>query len=208
MTAIEVDGRAFWATTEAFSVWMAYLVEEIGNRAPILLDPALRELGDEWRRQAVAPEFGAEACGLSGRQRAALHSIAVAARARAESIGDLSDEQIRRWAVFDGRPVRSATSVVGLAQVLEVADGFIALLGNVFPPDPPTDEFIDLVGPLENSTGGWLLGIGDGYQPFPARATVVHRARFVSPPDEPGPTRRTTSSHRISRTSFFGASAQ
>jgi len=158
---------------------------KIGNRAPILLDPALRELGDEWRCEAVAPEFGADACGLSGRQRAALRSIAVAARGRAESIGDLSDEQI-----------------------LEVADGFIALLGNVFPPDPPADEFIDLVGPPQSSTGGWLLGTGDGYQAFPMRARVVHRARSVRPQDGPGPARRIAPPQRTSRTSFFGASAQ
>ena len=49
------------------------------------------------------------------------------------------------------------------ADLSGVADGFIALLENRFPPDP--------------STGAWLLGTGDGYQVMRYRPEALTKPR-------------------------------
>jgi hypothetical protein len=86
-TTIQVGERGFWATKDAFGAWMGYLAEEIADRAPVLLDPALSALAEKWRVAAVVTDFGADAGELSDGQRSALRAIAAAARARAESVG-------------------------------------------------------------------------------------------------------------------------
>jgi hypothetical protein len=91
-TTITVGERGFWTTKDAFGAWMGYLVEEIADRAPALLDPALNALAEQWCVAAVVTDFGADAGELSDQQRSALRAIAVAARARAETVGDLSTD--------------------------------------------------------------------------------------------------------------------
>jgi hypothetical protein len=79
----------------------------------------------------------------------ALRAIAVSARA----FGDLSARQMQKWIILDGDPVAGGWAANGnleLARILEVADGFIALLDDQFPLDP--------------AAGAWLLGTGEGYQ--------------------------------------------
>lgn len=153
---------------DTFAVWMGFLVEEIANRAPVLLDPALRALEEQWRVAAVVTDFGADAGELSDAQRAALRSIAAAARARAETTGDLSGEQLQHWIMLDDDPIAgggwAADATVHLARILEVADGFIALLDDQFPPDP--------------ATGAWLLGTGDGYQKIRYRPEALTKPRW------------------------------
>jgi hypothetical protein len=166
-TTIVVGERGFWATADAFGAWMGYLVEEIADRAPALLDPALSALAEQWRVAAAVTDFGADAGELSGEQRLALRAIAVAARARAETVGDLSTEQMRQWIILDDDPVAGGWAAYGtleLARILEVADGFIALLDNRFPPDP--------------STGAWLLGTGDGYRVVRYRPEALTEPRW------------------------------
>jgi hypothetical protein len=166
-TTITVGERGFWATKDAFGAWMGYLVEEIADRAPALLDPALNALAEQWRIAAVVTDFGADAGELCDQPRSALRAIAVAARARAETVGDLSTEQMRQWIILDDDPVAggwAANGTLQLARILEVADGFIALLENRFPPDP--------------STGAWLLGAGGGYQVVRYRPEALTKPRF------------------------------
>jgi hypothetical protein len=55
-TTIQVGERGFWATKDAFGAWMGYLVEEIADRAPALLDPALSALAEQWRVAAVVTD--------------------------------------------------------------------------------------------------------------------------------------------------------
>jgi hypothetical protein len=166
-TTITVGERGFWATKDAFGAWMGYLVEEIADRAPVLLDPALSALAGKWRVAALVTDFGADAGELSDEQRSALRAIAAAARARAETVGDLSTEQMRQWIILDDDPVAggwAANGILELARILEVADGFIALLENRFPPNP--------------STGAWLLGTGDGYQVVRYRPEALTKPRW------------------------------
>ncbi|WP_406051560.1 hypothetical protein [Kribbella sp. NBC_00889] len=167
-TTIQVGARGFWATADAFGAWMGYLVEEIANRTPALHDPALRGIAQQWRVAAVVTDFGADAGELSDEQRSALRAIAVTARAKAESFGDLSTEQMRQWIILDGDPVAggwAANGTLELARILEVADGFIALLDNQFPPDP--------------SAGAWLLGTGEGYKVVRYRPEALAKPRWA-----------------------------
>jgi len=150
-TFIQIGEHGFWALADAFGAWMGYLVEEFADRAPVLLDPALSALAQKWRVAAVVTDYGADAGDLSETQRAALRSIAVAARARAETVGDLSAERMREWIILDGSPVAGGWAVGGtveLSRTFEVADGFLALLDNELPPDPPP--------------GAWFLGPATG----------------------------------------------
>jgi hypothetical protein len=57
-TTIQVSERGFRATKDAFGAWMGYLVEEIADRAPALLDPALSALAEQWRGAAVVTDLG------------------------------------------------------------------------------------------------------------------------------------------------------
>ncbi|MFC5267669.1 hypothetical protein ACFPJ1_36610 [Kribbella qitaiheensis] len=166
-TTVRVGARGFWATADAFGAWMGYLVEEMANNASAVLDPALRALAEQWRVAAVVTDFGADAGELSDEQRSVLRAIAVTARARAESFGDLSTEQMQQWIILDGDPVAggwAANGTLELARLLEVADGFIALLDNQFPPDP--------------SVGAWLLGTGEGYQVVRYRPEALAKPRW------------------------------
>jgi hypothetical protein len=167
-TVVQVGARGFWATADAFGAWMGYLVEEIANRPPAELDPALHALAEQWRVAAVVTDFGADAGELSDQQRSALRAIAVTSRARAETVGDLSTEQMQQWIILDGNPVAGGWAAKGtleLTRLLEVADGFIALLDNQFPPDP--------------SAGAWLLGTGEGYQVIRYRPEALAQPRWA-----------------------------
>jgi hypothetical protein len=166
-TFIQIGEHGFWALADTFGAWMGYLVEEFADRAPVQLDPALSDLAQKWRVAAVVTDYGADAGDLCEAQRAALRSIAVAARARAETIGDLSAEQMREWIILDGSPVAggwAAGGTVELSRILEVADGFIALLDNELPTDPPT--------------GAWLLGTGNGFQVMRYRPEALRGPRW------------------------------
>jgi hypothetical protein len=146
---------------------MGYLVEEIANSAPAMLDPALRAIAQQCRVAAVVTDFGADAGELSDEQRSALRAIAVSARARAEASGDLSTRQMQQWIILDGDPVAGGWAANGnleLARILEVADGFIALLDDQFPLDP--------------AAGAWLLGTGEGYQVASYRPEALAKPRW------------------------------
>jgi hypothetical protein len=108
---------------------MGHLDEEIADRAPVLLDPALSALAEKWRVAGLVTDFGADAGELPDEQRSALRAIAVAAQARADTVGELSTEQMRQWIILDDDPVPggwAANGILELARILEVADGFIA----------------------------------------------------------------------------------
>ena len=165
-TTVRVDARGFWATADAFGAWMGYLVEELADNASVVLDPALRALAERWRVAAVVTDFGADAGEVSDEQRSVLRAIAVAARS-GPIFGDLSTEQMQQWMILDGDPVAggwAANGTLELARLLEVADGFIALLDNQFPPDP--------------IVGAWLLGTGKGYQVVRYRPEALAKPRW------------------------------
>ena len=166
-TTIQVGDQGFWAPIDAFGAWMAYLVEEIANRAPVMLDPALGALAEQWRVAAVVTDYGADAGDLSAEERAALRSIAAAARTRAETVGDLTADQMRKWIILDDHPVAggwAAHGTVELTRILEVAGGFIALPDGEFPPDPPA--------------GAWFLGGGNGFEVVPYRPDALTKPRW------------------------------
>lgn len=153
-TVIACGKRGFWALDDVFSVWLAYVVEEIDRRKD---DPWLIAIAEKWRVASVVTDSGAEIPAGSAEQMAALRSVAVLARRRAERAGDLSLDALRTWYVLDDEPVAGAFSRTGhrieLVRVLEVADAFLDLLDGRLRRDPPE--------------GAWLLGTGGGYVVVP-----------------------------------------
>lgn len=162
-TTVTVGSRHFWAVDDAFGVWLGYLVEEVGDPAASP-DPWLGELAQRWRVAAVVTDYGLELESLTPEQTDRLRSIALAARQKASDEGDLSEEQLRRWLVVDDLPVAGGFSRTGsqveVRRVLEVADGFVALLDGDLAPDPPQ--------------GVWLLGTGRGFDVMRYRDRPPH----------------------------------
>lgn len=154
MTVIACGKRGFWVWDDVFSVWLAYVVEEIDRSNG---DTWLVAIADKWRVASVATDSGAEVPARSAEQMAALRSMAVLARRRAERAGDLSLDALRSWHVMDDEPVAGGFSRTGdqveLVRILEVADAFIDLLDGHLRRDPPE--------------GAWLVGTGGGYVVVP-----------------------------------------
>lgn len=159
-TTVEYRDRQFWALDDAFAVWFAYLVDEI-DRGEQAGSP-LQVLSAQWRTAAAITDYGATvALPDQGGERDVLVSrllaIAGVARSNAEARGDLTREEVARWLILDDLPVAGGFlrtgDVIAAGRVLEVADGFIALLSGSLPDDPPE--------------GAWFLGTGQGYQVMP-----------------------------------------
>lgn len=165
MTTVRVGQRGFWALDDAFGVWLAYVVEEIERSGPAAW---LDTLAEQWRVAAAVTELGADAGRLTGEQAAALHTIAVAARRRAEAVGDIPVDRLRSWIIVDDLPVAGGFARTGgsveLSRVLEVADGFISLVEGSLAPDPPA--------------GAWLLGTGAGAVVMEYRPEARTEPRF------------------------------
>jgi hypothetical protein len=148
-TTVRYGERLFWALDDAFGAWFAYLVEEIDRRPD---DPWLAELARDWRVAAAVTDFGATVPECTTDQLGELLDIAAAARRRATAAGDITAEELGAWLIVDDLPVsdgfpRTEGGVL-LDRILEVADGFVALLGGTLPPDPPE--------------GAWFFGTGNG----------------------------------------------
>lgn len=158
-TTLTYGTKGFWALDDAFGVWIAYLVEEIDRHA---CDPWLETIAEDWRVAAAETDFGAHIPPASQAQVASLRALAVEARARAVEAGDVSVEDLRTWFTARDLPVAHGFSRTGdrveLPRILEVADGFLSLIDNALPPDPPG--------------GAWLLGTGKGF------LVIAYREKF------------------------------
>ena len=161
-----VGERGFWALDDAFAVWLAYLVEEIDRR--IGDEPWLAKLAADWRVATVVTLYGADAGDLTPERSQRLLEIALPARQRAREAGDVTVEQLRQWTMLDDEPVSNAFSRTGdrveVDRVLEIADGFIALLDGSFALDPPT--------------GVWFLGTGQPWSVMETRPEALTLPRF------------------------------
>lgn len=161
-----VGERGFWALDDAFAVWLAYLVEQIDLEAGN--DPWLAELAADWRVATVVTLYGADVGKPTPEQSRRLLAVAVAARQRAVDTGDIPVERLRQWILLDGHAVSDGFSRTGdrieAGRVLEVADGFIALLDGSLPPDPPA--------------GTWFLGTGHGSSVMELRPEALVQPRF------------------------------
>lgn len=165
-TTIVVGERGFWTLDDAFAVWTAYLVEQIDQQPGD--DAWLVRLAADWRVAAVVTDYGADAGELTPEQSQRLRDIAVAARQRAADAGDVPVERLRQWRMFDDKVVAGGFSRTGdrveVARVLEVADGFIALVDGSLPVDPPT--------------GTWFLGTGHGWSVMELHPEARTQPRF------------------------------
>lgn len=156
---VEIDGRGFWTVDDALDVWLAYLVEQLdrGDRAG---DAWLAGLDDQWRHAAAIADYGTTIELDTPEHRAWLREYAAAARRAAVEAGDITADRLRQWLILDDLAVSGGFSRrpggVSLNRILEVADGFIALLDNQLPADPPS--------------GWWFLGTGNGM-------AILHRRK-------------------------------
>ncbi|MFC9435713.1 hypothetical protein [Nocardia sp. NPDC057030] len=163
-TFVNIDGRGFWAVADAFGVWLAYLVEQIdsGDRVP---DAWLAATVEDWRVAAAITDLGVGVTFETERQRSWISEYARAARGAAVAAGDVTEERLRQWIILPDTAVSQGFSNtkggIGLNRILEVADGFIALVDGRFQADPPP--------------GWWFLGTGGGMR-------VIERR-----PDSAGP---------------------
>ncbi|MEU0540444.1 hypothetical protein ABZ319_11270 [Nocardia sp. NPDC005978] len=150
-TFVNIDGRGFWALDDAFGAWLAYLVEQIdGNdRLP---DAWLASMVEDWRVAAAITDFGLSLTFETDQQRGWISEYANSARDAAVAVGDVAEEQLWKWMILPDMAVSQGYSRteggIGLHRILEVADGFIALVDGRFQPDPPS--------------GWWFLGTGGG----------------------------------------------
>lgn len=147
---VEIGERGFWAVDDALDVWLAYLVEEVGDVGPG--EGWLGELVDQWRRAAAIGDYGVTVRSPVAAQRERLRWIAAGARRRVVEGGFVSVERLRQWVILADLTVSDGFSRtpggVGVERILEVADGFIGLLEGTLPADPPN--------------GWWYLGTGVG----------------------------------------------
>ncbi|MEC3919952.1 hypothetical protein [Nocardia sp. CDC160] len=158
-TFVNVDGRGFWALDDALGAWLAYLVEQMvsSDRVP---DAWLAAIAADWRVAAAITDLGVSLTFETERQRGWISEYAHAARAAAIAVGDVAEERLRRWMILPDMAVSQGFSRtkggIGLNRILEVADGFIALVDGRFQSDPPS--------------GWWFLGAGNGMQVIERRA--------------------------------------
>ncbi|GAB4587059.1 hypothetical protein [Nocardia sp. IFM 10818] len=155
---VEIDGRGFWAVDDALDVWLAYLVDQLGNE-PHTNDPWLADLRDQWRRASALNDHSTTIDFDTRQHREQIRACARAARDAAVAAGDVSVDRLRRWLILDDIPVSDGFARrpdgVQLTRILEVADGFIALLDGRLPPDPPS--------------GWWFFGTGEGMRELTRR---------------------------------------
>ncbi|CAM4482908.1 hypothetical protein NONI108955_33685 [Nocardia ninae] len=148
---VEIDGRGFWAVDDALGVWLAYLVDQVGDESRAD-DPWLADVCDQWRRTAAISDFGTTIDFDTRQQRDQVREFARAARDAAVAAGDVRTDQLCQWLILDDIAVSDGHARrpggVQLNRILEVADGFIALLDGRLPPDPPS--------------GWWFVGTGEG----------------------------------------------
>ncbi|MFI9386171.1 hypothetical protein [Kutzneria sp. NPDC052558] len=163
---VVVGERGFWALDDAFDVWFAYLVEQIDLEAGD--DPWLASLAEPWRVAAAVNDYGADAGQPTPEQARRLLAIAATARQRAVDTGDIPVERLREWLILDDLAVSQGFSRTGdrveVARVLEVADGFMALLDGSLPPDP--------------ATGAWFLGTGHPWSVMKMHPEALVLPRF------------------------------
>ncbi|WP_225725132.1 MULTISPECIES: hypothetical protein [unclassified Nocardia] len=148
---VEIDGRGFWALDDALDVWLAYLVDQIGDR--LHADDAwIADLRDQWVLVAAISDYGITIDFDTQEHRDRIREFAEAARRVASEVGDVTVDRLRQWLILDDIAVSDGHARrpegVQLNRILEVADGFIALLDGRLPPDPPA--------------GWWFLGTGEG----------------------------------------------
>lgn len=147
---VEIDNRGFWALDDALDVWLAYLVEEASEARRI--EAWLNEFVADWRRVSALPDIGVTMRLPEVAHRHQIHNLAEAARRRVVAAGDVSVERLRQWTILGNLVVSEGFSRtpdgVTANRILEVADGFIGLLAETLPADPPH--------------GWWYLGTGMG----------------------------------------------
>jgi hypothetical protein len=130
-TFVSYGDRVFWALSDAFAVWFAYLAEQV----------ALSGAGDDrwlsqqaraWRVAADATDLGVTVKHGTVDQISQLRTIARAARDRAAQAGSISESTLREWIIVDDKPVHDGMSRLGhevkVDRILDVADGFLELL--------------------------------------------------------------------------------
>ncbi|HEX7302278.1 hypothetical protein [Lentzea sp.] len=152
-TTVSVGDRGFWVLDDAFAVWLTYLVDETGRVAP---DPWLTGLAEDWRGVLECPDLGEVLPELPVDRARLLLEVATGARLRAAEAGDVP------WDF-----TRTGKDHVEVGRVLEVADGFVALLDGTMPADPPG--------------GAWFLGTGEGWAVMPYRqdSPALNQPRFA-----------------------------
>ncbi|MGV9408794.1 hypothetical protein ACWDOP_02675 [Nocardia sp. NPDC003693] len=155
---VGIDGLGFWAVDDALDVWLAYLVGQIEPES-LADDPWFGGVHDQWRRAAALDDHGVTMVIDNERQRDLIRACARAARSAAVDGGDIGPDRLRQWLILDGTAVsdgfaRHPEGVV-LTRILEVADGFIALLEGRLEPAPDGSR--------------WHLGTGEGMR------TIAHQ---------------------------------
>ncbi|MGQ0843951.1 MAG: hypothetical protein ACT4QF_07425 [Sporichthyaceae bacterium] len=160
-TMVVVEDRSCWAFDDAFAVWLAMLIESVADPTE-----SFAERLEDWKVATGVPDFGMTVRRLDAESTTQLASAAGRAREVAAATGDVPVERLREWSLVDGLTVSDGFSrygdAVALARILEVADGFLALMDGSFPDDP-----ID---------GAWFLGTGDGWAVI--RHKTLPRKRF------------------------------
>ncbi|MEU7632918.1 hypothetical protein AB0C34_23515 [Nocardia sp. NPDC049220] len=156
---VEIDGRGFWSLDDALGVWLAYLVEQ-ADRHDRIEDGLLSEQVECWRVAAAITDCGCSVSIETEQQREWIGEFADAARRAAVAAGDITEDRLREWMIVPDMAVSDGFSRtrggIGVDRVLEVADGFIALVNGRFPADPPS--------------GWWFLGTGAGMQVIKRRS--------------------------------------
>jgi hypothetical protein len=152
-TTVVVGDRGFWALDDAFAVWLAYLVESIGDATASLAE----QRDTHWKVATGVPDFGMTVKGLDAESRTQLKAAAIRARDVAAAMGDVPESRLREWSLAEGLTVSDGFSrsgdAVPVSRILEVADGFVDLMDGSFPDDPVE--------------GAWFLGTGDGWRVMP-----------------------------------------
>ncbi|MEV6563000.1 hypothetical protein AB0M22_45300 [Nocardia sp. NPDC051756] len=147
---VGIDDRGFWAVDDALDVWLAYLVEAVGDAGSA--EVWLSDLVDDWRRGSALADIGVAMRLPVAVHRERVRGIAERARGAARAGGDVSVERLRQWVILGDSTVSDGFSRtpdgVGVDRILEVADGFLGLLNGTLAADPPH--------------GWWYLGTGAG----------------------------------------------
>ena len=114
---------------------------------------------DRWRVWASVSDHALKIGSRAESERALLGDIVAEARDRVLRHGDVIPDDLARWSVLEGVNVSDGflrSQRLGVADILDVADGFIAMIAGTFAPDPPN--------------GAWFLGAPGGRRVIPMRA--------------------------------------
>lgn len=157
-TTVSFGDRKFWALSDAFGAWLAYLVE-VADAHTTEPESWLGEQTGRWKVAASITDFGADITAGTADQIGLLRDYALEARELVITRGPLSREDLQGWIVVDDLAVNGGNvrigDVLSVERILEVADAFIALVNGTLPPDPPG--------------GTWFVGTGDGYRTMSER---------------------------------------